>query len=588
MILLSVRQKPVLFLLVAITLAAFVSCKPSGEISGSAKTSPKGKKELSEEETINLKFLFVNATKERALGNDDKAADLFSQCIRIDGGNHASMYELARIYAEKKRPGDALFFARSARELDPDNEWYRLFLGDLLMAVKKSDEAEKEFAALYKDHPHNLDYAFKYSSSLLYNGKIQEALKIYDKVEEEIGVNHDLIIEKERLWLKLGKVDKAAMEVEKLIAKEPKDVRNYSLLVELYQVNNMPEKAYESIQRMQAVDPTSPYVYLALAEYYRSTNQKEKSFDQLKLAFGSKTLETELKIKIITSYMPVVEGNPEMMEQALTLAKIFAETNSDDAMATAIYGDFLTMNQKFEEAKVQYQASLDISDKTFVVWQQLLICQSQLSDFDGMLKTSTDALVLYPDQSIVYLFQGIALSQKKRNEEAVKTLLAGSKLVVDNDLQLLQFYSNLADNYNTLKNYTESDKYFEKALVIDSRDPLILNNYAYYLSVRNENLEKAESMSKLSNEIRPDQASYEDTYGWILFMMGKYTDAKIWLQKALDNGGANNGTILEHMGDTLFKLGNTAEAVEYWKRAKTAGDTTDKIDQKIKDQKLYE
>ena len=123
---------------------------------------------------------------------------------------------------------------------------------------------------------------------------------------------------------------------------------------------------------------------------------------------------------------------------------------------------------------------------------------------------------------------------------------------------------------------------------LDPRDPLILNNYAYYLSVRKVNLEKAESMSKLSNEIRPDQASYEDTYGWILFEMGKYNDALIWLQKALDHGGSSNGTILEHMGDVLFKLNRNTEALDYWKRAKDAGDTSDKIDQKIKDQKFYE
>jgi predicted Zn-dependent protease len=81
------------------------------------------------------------------------------------------------------------------------------------------------------------------------------------------------------------KVDKAAEEIEKLIASDPKNIKHYSLLVELYQVNNMPEKAYESIQRMQGVDAGSPYVMLALAEYYRSTNQKEKSFEQIKTCF---------------------------------------------------------------------------------------------------------------------------------------------------------------------------------------------------------------------------------------------------------------------------------------------------------------
>jgi len=574
-----------------ILIAVFAACNPSAKTTSQSPATPSGqkaKKQLSEEDQINLKYLFVNANKEKILGNMDKAGELFAQCIRIDGSCHAAMYELALIYADQKKINDALFFARSANQVDPANTWYRLFLAELLMASKKSAEGEAVYAGLHKEYPHNVDYAFKYASALLYNGKIIETIKVYDKVEEEIGINADLTIEKERLWLRLGKVDKAAAEIERLIAKEPHEIKNYSLLVELYQVNEMPDKALETIQRMQKVDSTSPYVYLALAEYYRSTNDKEKSFEQLKLAFASQELEQELKVKIISSYMPVVQGNPEMLDQALTLSKIMTEAHPNDAISLAIYGDLLMVSDKYEAAREQYTASLAIDNKSVIVWQQMLICQSQLSDFKGMLASSDEALTLFPDQSIFYLFNGVALTDAKRHDDAVKVLLAGSKLVVDNDYQLKEFYKSLADNYNTLKNYKDSDTYFDKALKLDPRDPLILNNYAYYLSERNEYLEKAETMSKLSNEIRPGEPSYEDTYGWILFMMGKYTDAKIWLQKAIDHGGATNGTILEHMGDVMFKLGETNSALDYWTRAKAAGDTSDSIDSKIRDKKLDE
>jgi len=577
-------------IIISLLIAAFaIGCGSTSKVAvKEPASSSKGKKELSEEESINLKYLFVNANKEKILGNFDKAADLFAQCIRIDGSNDAAMFELAKIYLEKKQINDALFFAKSAYQIDPSNVWYRLFLADLYMAAKKGSEGEAIYSALFKDYPHNVDYAFKYASALLYNGKIQEAIKVYDLVEEEIGINQELIIEKERLWLRLGKVDKAAMEVEKLINKDPANLRSYSLLVELYQVNNMPEKAYETIQRMQQINSQSPYVYLALAEYYRSNNQKDKSFEQLKLAFGSKELEQDLKVKIISSYLPIVEGNPEMLDQSLVLSKIMAETHPNDAISLAIYGDFLTIAQRFEEAEKQYLASLTFDTKNVVVWQQLLVCQAQLNNFAGILKSSEEAISLFPDQSIFYLYNGVALTDAKRNDEAAKSLLAGSKLVVDNDYQLKEFYVRLADNYNTLKNYPESDKFYEKALKLDPKDPLVLNNYSYYLSLRKENLERAAEMSKLSNDLRPDQPSYLDTYGWILYVQGKYDDARIWIQKAIDKGGGENGTILEHMGDIMFKLGNAESALDYWKKAKAAGDAGDFIDKKISDKKLYE
>ena len=116
----------------------------------------------------------------------------------------------------------------------------------------------------------------------------------------------------------------------------------------------------------------------------------------------------------------------------------------------------------------------------------------------------------------------------------------------------------------------------------------MLNNYSYYLSLRKLNLDKAEAMSKKCNELEPNNNSYQDTYGWILYQMKKYDDAKVWVGKAVDNGGRNNGTLLEHYGDILYQLGNKDEALKYWIDAKKAKGTSELIDKKIADKKLYE
>ena len=83
-------------------------------------------------------------------------------------------------------------------------------------------------------------------------------------------------------------------------------------------------------------------------------------------------------------------------------------------------------------------------------------------------------------------------------------------------------------------------------------------------------------------------ASYQDNYAWIFFRESKFADAKIWLEKAMQSGGDKNGTILEHYGDVLFKLGDINQALNYWNQAKATGDHTDLIDKKIADKKLYE
>ncbi|HEX5002113.1 MAG TPA: tetratricopeptide repeat protein [Bacteroidia bacterium] len=580
------NQRLFLYLLFPVLLLA--SCSSGKKTTTTPAPAAKNKKPLTEEERLNLQYIFVNANRDKILGNYEKAADEFAQCIRIDGTNFASMYELAQIYRGAKKYSEALFFAQSAAMGDPSNTWYRTFYADLLLDTRKLPEAEKEYGSLYKDYPDRIDFGFSYAGTLLMNGKTQDAIKVYDEIEKQTGVTEELIREKQRLYLKMGNVEKAAAEIEKLIQDDPQELRYYSMLTDLYQANDMPDKALETINRMKAIDPESPQVYLALAEYYRKTNQKEKSFEQLKLAFASPQMDADVKIRIISSYLPLIDGNPEMLAQGTELGKILAETHPSNAIALAIYGDFLSMNMKFEEALKNYEASLQIDPKNFTVWQQLFICQSQINDYDGMLKYSEEALSLYPDQAIVYLFNGIALNQKKDYAGAVKSFMSGSKIVVDNDDLMFRFYSGLGDCYNELKDYVESDNFYDKALKIYPDDAFVLNNYSYYLSERGEQLDKAEKMSRHSNEIRPGQSSFEDTYAWILYKMEKYEDARTWLQKALSHGGDSSGTILEHMGDVLYRLKDTTGAVDFWNKAKMAGGGSELLDKKIKDQKLYE
>jgi tetratricopeptide (TPR) repeat protein len=277
-----------------------------------------------------------------------------------------------------------------------------------------------------------------------------------------------------------------------------------------------------------------------------------------------------------------------MMGQAMELSKRMSETHPQEAAAQAVYGDFLSINRDYAKARDQYRLSLAIDKQNLQAWQQLMLVESDLQDYVAMEKESEEALGLFADQSVLYLFNGIAKIQNKRYEEAAKTLLSGSKMVVDNDAQLIEFYSNLGDVYNKLKRYEDSDKYYDKGLKLDPSNANILNNWAYYLSLRKADLEKAAEMSKKSNELIPNNPSNEDTYAWVLFVQGKYVDAKVWIEKALEHGGNTNGTILEHYGDVLFKLGNIDSAVSKWKEAKATGDHSEQIDKKISDKKFYE
>jgi Tfp pilus assembly protein PilF len=150
----------------------------------------------------------------------------------------------------------------------------------------------------------------------------------------------------------------------------------------------------------------------------------------------------------------------------------------------------------------------------------------------------------------------------------------------------VQLLSVLADAHNNLKQYKESDEAFEKAIKKDPNSPLLLNNYSYFLSLRSENLERAEEMSKKANLLQPREANYQDTYAWILYQQGKYEIALEWILKAIQGGGASSGVIVEHYGDILYKMGETTKAMEQWKRALELGGHSDELSGKIEDKKL--
>jgi tetratricopeptide (TPR) repeat protein len=514
--------------------------------------------------------------------------DLFGQVIRLDQQNDAAHYELAQLYYQNKKFNDALHFARTAAQLKPSNDWYQLLLADICMNTGRMSEAVSIHEKLVKTNPNRVEYYFNWANALMFSGKLEDAIKVFDMAEQKIGIERDLIVQKERMYLKLGKIDKAAAEVEKLIKAFPTDMGAYSLLVELYQANGMNEKVLETVERMKKVNPSDPHVYLALAEYYRSIKENEKSFEQLKLAFRSPDLDSEIKMRILSSYLPLIQLQAGMLEQALELSAIYVEIHPEDAMGHAVFGDFLNMDKKTSQAAAEYRTSLDLDKSNEQVWQQYLINLSELRDTDKMMTDSEEALSLFPNNPIFYFLNGIAKYDKKRYSEAAETFLTGSKMVVDNNLLLVDFYSRLGDTYHELKNHEESDKHYEKALALDPKNAFVLNNYSYYLALRKEKLEKAESMSKLSNDLMPNQSSFLDTYAWVLYQMGRYQDAKVWIEKAIEHNGSTSGSILEHYGDILFRLNNTSEALIQWKKAKEAGGASDWIDKKIADQKLYE
>ncbi len=154
------------------------------------------------------------------------------------------------------------------------------------------------------------------------------------------------------------------------------------------------------------------------------------------------------------------------------------------------------------------------------------------------------------------------MSQLKRNDEAI-IYISKALTLSPNDINLL---GTLGLIYDTQKKWDQCDSVYKKALLIDSSNALINNNYAYSLSERGINLDLALKMSKMAIKAEPVNSAYLDTMGWIYFKMERLSEAEKYIQKALAISG-DKPDELEHLGDVEFKLGNKEKAIETWQKA---------------------
>lgn len=580
--------KLVLQLIFAGFIISLGGCKTSKQKQSSVSSSARADVPMTEKEQLEFDFLFFEALKEKQLGNSKAAQAKLQQAIRINPRNATAHYELSQAYLQNGSLDQSIIAAQNAVKFDEKNNWFKMALVELYERSGNFEKMTPLLQDLVKAYPENYEYQYALAGVFSQTKKYAEAISIFEKIEKKTGVNEELALQKMELFERMGKPEKAIEEVNKLIAAVPEEPEYYGYLAEIYINNKQPDLALKAYQELQKKDPENPRIHFLLAEFYRTQGQKEKSFEELQWAFKQTNTPIDAKIQVLGSYFELVDQFPELKEQSKTLCEILVKTHPEETKVHAVYGDFLFQEGNLEEAEREYRKVLALDKSSFNVWSQLLVLVNEKKDFAGMLDLSKEAIELFPNQPTLYLFKGIAAQQIKQYDLAVESFKEGANLTVDNIGLSAQFYASLGDSYNYLNKYTESDAAYEKALKFDQSNIYVLNNYAYYLSLRKHNLERAKELALKCNDLKPGNPSYEDTYGWIFYQSGEYNSADIWIDKAIKNGGIKSATIMEHKGDVLWKLGKTADALDFWKRAKEIGGASDKIEMKINQQKLIE
>jgi len=539
--------------------------------------------QLTQEKQQQLDYFFYEGLRYKAIEEHQKSYNYFNEALKIDSTCAACSYEVARLLAGNEEYDRALEYMKPAFRYEPGNKHYIQFLASLYMQNGSKEKAVQVAENILDLENLTVDDLYFVAQLQFENGFYEKGVSNLNKIENRLGVNEGLSLEKYQILLKNEDYDAAEKELKKLIENYPETGDYYVYLGDFYFEIDKKEKALDTYEKCLEIDEDNGKVLFSLANYYMNTDDDEKFKEYVFKAFSSENIEFRSKFQRL---MPFVanrekEDNPLKYEDITHIFDILIEKHPDESQIYGAYGNYLVDEGQQQKALDLFDRALELNADQSEIWQEYLFLLSSLDNNQLLLEKSSEAVTFFPEKPMFRLFHGVSLFQEERLKEAADTMEKGLSFVEDNPGLKGRFHSYLGDIYHSREDMEKCFHHYEKALEIDKNNLIVLNNYSYYLAVRGEQLDKAERMSSKTVEKDPGNPTYLDTYAWVLFQKGDYSQAQFIIERAVDNMEQPSGVILEHYGDILYKTGNVDEAMKNWREALKRDDHSDLLKEKI-------
>jgi tetratricopeptide (TPR) repeat protein len=535
------------------------------------------------EEEVNIEKVFIEASREKILGNYENAATLYKEVLKRDNNNDAAAYELARMYDVLGNDEKALSSIKMAIAIDKDNPWYRMFLADVHDKAGRLNKAAQVYEELAATEPNNSFYLSKWAYYLMRANAPDQALLVYNRVEAITGINEDLARKKHSVYVALNDSQNAAAVYQRLIAAYPHEVKYHHYLADYYKHTGEQTLAMEVYQNILQLDPNDADAQLALAGSDKGNMDDIGYIQNLKPIFNNPEVDFNAKIKeLLPLINKVVETKDKTLGRAvLELSKILETLHADNAKGYAASGDVLFHMEDKNAALEKYNKAITLDATVYPVWEQVMSIHEDQENYTTLLSVTEKAFDYFPNQARAYYYNGIAAYHLKKNQQAISSWKQALMMSRKEEALQQDIHYRLGLVYLEEKDFEKSNQSFDKALELNPNNAILLNNYSHLLATRGERLDRAKEMAARCNELRPNNPNYQETYGWVLYKMKDYEGAKLWLGKALENGGDQFPDILEHYGDVLFQMGDTDQAIEFWQKAQQKGSKSGSLERKI-------
>lgn len=548
-----------------------VSCGTSRKASVSAKdkTIVGLEDPLSFEQRRKFDYYFLEALRLKEKGELDAAFDMYSHCLEIDSQSAAVQYELAQFYMflGQTQKGESLL--RKAVSLEPDNYWYKQTLASHYRKRGENKQAVGVIEDIVDRFPSRLEPLMELVDLYARLEDYKKVIHTLDRLEKLDGKSEQISMEKFRMYLQVGDMERAFTEIESLVAEYPYEMRYLNILGDAYLENGRSEEAYPIFRKVLNEEPGYAPAMLSLASYYEKTGQDSLYRVQLDSVLLNRSVENEMKVNIMRQLIVRSERGDKDSTKIVGLFDAILEQEQPNADVAMLAAQYLLSKKMDDKATSVLHKIVEIDPENKPAHLQLLSFAISKNDLDEVVRICTPAIEYMPEALEFYYYKGLAHYQKDQNDEALKVFEKGVRQVNEESDKTLvsDFYAIMGDIFHSKKMDAEAYAAYDSALVYKEDNIGVLNNYAYYLSVERKNLDKAEEMSYRTVKAEPKNDTYLDTYAWILFEKGKYAEARIYIDQALQHGGTESSVVVEHCGDIYFHCGETEKAVEYWKQA---------------------
>jgi tetratricopeptide (TPR) repeat protein len=515
-------------------------------------------------------ILFNEAMLQRQQRHHDAAFDLLQRCLALKPGASEVYYFMAQYYSAMKQNDRALAAFEKAAALEPANATYMETLSDAYIMQQRYDDAVSVIRRLYeadKSREELLETLYSLYGRL---EKYEEAIGVLNQLEQNNGKTERIALAKSRLYLQLNDNERSAREMKELMEQHPNDLNYKTLYANALMLNGEHDAASELLRQVLSEEPDNIRAQVALRNYFIAQDDSAEVMNMTRRILLNPKATTEDKVYQMRQ---MIAQNEQEGGDSTLILNLFSEMldrpapDADIAELKAAYMDLKKMPR--DSIAHALERVLELSPERTSARLQLLQYAWEANDNDSIISLCRAARQYNPEEMAFYYYQGMAYYREEDYDHALEAFQNGLSVIDDDSSPEIvsDFYAVMGDLLFQKERKHEAFEAYDSCLQWKPDNIGCLNNYAYYLSLEGSNLEEAELMSYKTIKAEPKNATYLDTYAWILFMEGRYAEARIYIDQALQNDSTLGAVVTEHAGDIYAMAGDIDGAVALWRQA---------------------